>query len=431
MLKAQNLGDFKGDYVELWNAKNGEEARKQVEILQQVIENATEEEKQSNDYRNMVELLEEMSPMLEEWKSANLQSLNLIAQQQANRQASNFNNINNFEEYEAAYQKTSKAIYEQMQANGQLNGMSDEQINDIVARKTEAIIPKDLKTQYGNKMDNINRINHSNGAGYFGLEETDDEIVKLINGLNEEQLAKLSSINIEYLPTLNDIKDVLKTIDEYEFKNLEFNTADAKKAAQTYNNMANALQKVSNSKAISAKDFEEDYGLSDEIKSYFRMSNNGYVLKDASKKDEVEKLIKQQQRSGWDEKYRIQQNIKENEQAWMDSTAKGYNYQKYNQTQQITQQLKNNGIYKDDGKYNLKDEYIKSGKVSEEDWDEKYSSQHNRYMDVIILQLKMIQLSCIKKQDSGYLRKISSNLILIKLNRCQINQQLLMMMMLN
>jgi len=72
MLKAQNLGDFKGDYVELWNAKNGEEARKQVEILQQVVENATEEEKQSNDYRNMVELLEEMSPMLEEWKSANL-----------------------------------------------------------------------------------------------------------------------------------------------------------------------------------------------------------------------------------------------------------------------------------------------------------------------------------------------------------------------
>jgi len=80
-------------------------------------------------------------------------------------------------------------------------------------------------------MDNINRINHYNGAGYFGLEETDDEIVKLINGLNEEQLAKLSSINIEYLPTLNDIKDILKTIDEYEFKNLEFNTADAKKAA--------------------------------------------------------------------------------------------------------------------------------------------------------------------------------------------------------
>jgi hypothetical protein len=45
-------------------------------------------------------------------------------------------------------------------------------------------------------MDNINRINHYNGAGYFGLEETDDEIVKLINGLNEEQLAKLSSINM-------------------------------------------------------------------------------------------------------------------------------------------------------------------------------------------------------------------------------------------
>ena len=370
MLKAQNLGDFKGDYVELWNAKNGEEARKQVEILQQVVENATDEEKQSNDYRNMAELLEEMSSMLEEWKSANLQSLNLIAQQQANRQASNFNNINNFKEYEAVYQKTSKAIYEQMQANGQLEGMSAEQINNIIARKTETIIPKDLKTQYGSKMDSINRINHYNGAGYFGLNETDDEVINLINGLSEEQLAKFSSINIEYLPTLKDVKDILKTIDGYEFKNLEFNTADAKKAASTYNNMANALQKVSNSKAISEKDFEENLELTDEIKEYFRLGNNGYILKDEGQKEEVEKLIKEQQRSGWDEKYKVQQNIKENEQIWLKSDAKGYNYQEYNQAQQVIKQLKN-GTYKDDGKYNLKDEYIKLGKISEEEWDKK------------------------------------------------------------
>lgn len=328
-----------GNYIELFNAKNEEEARKQIEILQQAVEAASDEDKQTDTYRNIQSLLEEMSPMLEEWKSANLQSLNLIAQQEANRQSNNFNNINNFEEYEQAYQKTSKAVYEQLQKEGELQGLSTEQINDIVTRKTEAIIPKDLKTQYGNKMDNINRINHYNGTGYFGLEETDDEIVKLINGLNEEQLAKFSSINIEYLPTLEDVKDILKTIDGYEFKNLEFNNVDAKKAAQTYNNMANALQKVQNSKAISTKDFEENLGLTDEIKEYFRLGNNGYILKDESQREEVERLIKEQQRSGWDEKYRVQQNIKENEQAWMDSTAKGYNYQKYNQAQPVIKQL--------------------------------------------------------------------------------------------
>ena len=379
MLKAQNLGDFKGDYVELWNAKNGEEARKQVEILQQVVENATEEEKQSNDYRNMVELLEEMSPMLEEWKSANLQSLNLIAQQQANRQASNFNNINNFEEYEAAYQKTSKAIYEQMQANGQLEGKTLEEINDIVARKTEAIIPKDLKTQYGDKVDAINKINHYNGAGYFGLNETDDEIIDLINGLNEEQLSKFLSLDIEDMQTLDDVKRVLKTISEYDFKNLDFNIADAKKAAQTYNNMANALQKVQNSKAISAKDFEEGLGLTDEIKSYFRLGNNGYVLKDESQRKIVEQLIKQQQRSGWDDKYRIQKNIQENEQSWLDSKANNYNPQMWSQLppqedrisqedKKILQELKE-GSYT--GKASLKEKYIKAGIISEEEWDNK------------------------------------------------------------
>ena len=368
-----------GNYIELFNAKNKEEARNQIEILQQAVENASDADKQTDTYRNIQAILEEMSPMLQEWKSANLQSLNLIAEQEANRQANNFNNINDFAEYEAAYQKTSKAIYQQMQANGQLKGMSDDEINDIIARKTEAIIPKDLKTQYGNKMDVTNRINHWNGAGYFGLSETDDEILKLVDGLSEDQLSKFLSFDIKDMQDLEDVKRVLQTISEYDFKNLNFNNADAKKAAQTYNNMANALQKISNSKAISTKDFEENYGFSDEIKSYFRMGNNGYVLKDASKKDEVKQLIKQQQRSGWDEKYRVQQNIEENETAWINSDANGYNYQVWDSgdnlanAQQMINKLKTIDDKQVKTQLAVYEGFVKDGEISQEKYEKIYN----------------------------------------------------------
>ena len=370
------LGKNSLTQVNINDIQTKQQLKKVVQGLQAAVDTATEEDKNTATYNSTIQILTSLQKQLEEWEDADLAVLNDLAVISAKKVEKNFNNIDDFDEYQKAYQKSSQQIYNDLKDNKDFISKTTEEKNKIIAQKLEAIIPDDLKEKYSSKIDAINKINHYNGAGYFGLNETDDEIIDLINGLNEEQLSKFLSLDIEDMQTLDDVKRVLKTISEYDFKNLDFNIADAKKAAQTYNNMANALQKVQNSKAISTKDFEEDLGLTDEIKSYFRLGNNGYILKDESQRKTVEQLIKQQQRSGWDDKYRIQKNIQENEQSWLDSKANNYNPQMWSQLppqedrisqedKKILQELK-------EGSYTgLKEKYIKTGIVSEEEWDNK------------------------------------------------------------
>ena len=325
-----------------------------VEGLKDAIDQATEDETDDATYLQTVQLYNTFSEQLKEWQAADLAVLHDIAHNTAKAASKNFNFVDSFDEYQKAYSDSAAQMYEKLSNSNQkygegdyaktFNEMTPDEQWDIISSELEKVIPQDLKTKYGDHMDALNLYNHLYGNGYFKSgKENDSSMVAMVEGLNEDQLKIWDSYLEDASQADLTTEQINKTLDyivNHDFSKLTFNEAEAEKAAQTYNNMANALEKIQNGKGISKKDFET-YGFAndDELKDLFRFGNSGYVLKDPADQKKVEELIKQKQRSGWDAKYLANEKKAKNNQQWIKSGAGSYKIQEWTaQDQKVNNQ---------------------------------------------------------------------------------------------
>ena len=338
------LGKNSLTHVDINDIQTKSQLKDVVAGLKQALDSASQEDLDTAIYQETVQQYNSLSDQLKEWQAADLAVLHDIAHNTAKAVSKNFNFVDSFDEYQKAYSDSTAQMYEKLSNSNQKYGEDDDAKTfneltadeqwDIISSELEKVIPQDLKTEYGDRMDALNLYNHLYGNGYFKSgKENDLSMVAMVEGLNEDQLKIWDSYlddAIQANLTTKQINETLDYIANHDFSKLTFNEAEAEKAAQTYNNMANALEKIQNGKGISKKDFET-YGFENdnELKDLFRFGNSGYVLKDLADQKKVEELIKQKQRSGWDAKYLANEQKEKDRQQWINSGAGQYQLQTF------------------------------------------------------------------------------------------------------
>ena len=168
-----------------------------------------------------------------------------IAHNTAKAVSKNFNFVDSFDEYQKAYSDSATSMYEKLSNSNQtygegddaktFNEMTPDEQWDIISSELEKVIPQDLKTKYGDRMDALNLYNHLYGNGYFKSgKENDSSMVAMVEGLNEDQLKIWDS----YLDgasqadlTTEQINKTLDYIVNHDFSKLTFNEVEAEKAA--------------------------------------------------------------------------------------------------------------------------------------------------------------------------------------------------------
>ena len=278
------VGISTGSYLS--DAKNNIEAYEQFKTIQQYINSTVDEQKNTDTYKQAVQYYEEMKPMIEEWKTASLEQLNLIAERTALDYTQSFNGVNSFESYVSAYESVINKEYAKLKDEQSFIIASDEERKNILLNAVESIIPDDLKNKYGVKQDIINRIMFTQGVKgvSYGSSASDivaglKDIINTINQIPQETLAKIS-IDIEGTSNLKAVKNQLEIVKNYDFTPLHWNPADIANSAEIFDKRQNAIDKIQSNKGMSDKEFKEWVPESEQKNFWY--STKGWVVRNSA-----------------------------------------------------------------------------------------------------------------------------------------------------
>ena len=317
MLAAEGLGGYVAgqNIISLSNAHNDQEAFQQLQILQKFVDNATEEQKESDAYKGAQEILDAMKQDIENYKNAAEQHFDALGKKIAAQADIDFNKFDNLNDFSVEY----KALAEDMRANFKAEHpeKTEEEIEEAVSKAMKEAIAPEAYEKFGEKQQALNKLDKNTNLG-----EIPNNVKSMIDALDSDQLDAFLHMDLENVKSYDSIKEALEKISQLDFSNVDGLTeANLNAAIESYNKLQQILEAVQKGKKLSKKAIEEESGLtSEQIEEWFDQDVGGnYTVKAGKTQAEAEEFLKQKSVEKYRAAYRGTQKTIESNQAFLDA----------------------------------------------------------------------------------------------------------------
>ena len=317
MLENEGLGGYSGldNVIHLNNARNDQEAFQQLQILQKFVDNATEEQKESDAYKGAQEILDAMKQDIENYKNAAEQHFDALGKKIATQADIDFNKFDNLNDFSVEY----KALAEDMRANFKAEHpeKTEEEIEEAVLKAMKEAIGPEAYEKFGEKQQALNKLDKNTNLG-----EIPNDVKSMIDALDSDQLDAFLHMDLENVESYDSIKEALEKISQLDFSNVDGLTeANLNAAIESYNKLQQILEAVQKGKKLSKKAIQEESGLTkEEIEEWFNQDVGGnYTAKAGKTQAEAEEFLKQKSVEKYRSAYRGTQKTIESNQAFLDA----------------------------------------------------------------------------------------------------------------
>ena len=249
MLAAEGLGGFVAgqNIISLSNAHNDQEAFQQLQILQKFVDNATEQQKESDAYKGAQEILDAMKQDIENYKNAAEQHFDALGKKIAAQADIDFNKFDNLNDFSVEY----KALAEDMRANFKAEHpeKTEEEIEEAVSKAMKEAIAPEAYEKFGEKQQALNKLNKNANLG-----DIPDDVKSMVDALDSDQLDAFLHMDLENVESYDSIKQALQKISQLDFSNVDGLTeANLDAAIESYNKLKQILEAIQKGKKLSKK----------------------------------------------------------------------------------------------------------------------------------------------------------------------------------
>lgn len=321
-------GAVNGNTFSIANASDYSGAKRQYDAMLQYIGTASDNEKQTEFYKDIVEIVEELKPAMEQAQSAAIKEIANTAETAVLNSQSDFSKVNSTSDYLQQYNQLKAEIeYEIYKKNPVA---TPQEINQQINQALATAIPEELQNMYGSKQQAIERLTSNLG-------QPADDVKQMIEALDSDQLDAFLHMKLENVESYDSIKQALQKISQLDFSNVEGLTeANLDAAIESYNKLQQILEAIQKGKKLSKKTIQEESGLTEEeIEEWFDQDVGGnYTVKAGKTQAEAEEFLKQKSVEKYRSAYRgTQKNIESNQaflDAQEDSTVRSSDWQNQN-----------------------------------------------------------------------------------------------------
>lgn len=298
------------------NASDYRSAKRQYDILQQYINTASEEEKKTDFYKDIADIVDSAKSSIEQAQEAQIKQIANSVEFAIINSKSDFSKVNSTSDYVQQYNQLKAEIeYEIYKKNPVA---TPQEINQQINQALTAAIPEELQNMYGSKQQAIERLTSNLG-------QPADDVKQMIDSLDSAQLDAFLHMKLENVESYDSIKQALQKISQLDFSNVEGLTeANLDAAIESYNKLQQILEAIQKGKKLSKKTIQEESELTkEEIEEWFDQDVGGnYTAKAGKTQAEVEEFLKQKSVEKYRDAYRETQKTIDNNQAFLDAQEK-------------------------------------------------------------------------------------------------------------